>query len=147
MTHSPDTVSRPWWEKGILVDVLLPAAAAFGVYFCTYAFRKPFPAATFDKQEVFGIGLKAVLLVSQVLGYTLSKFIGIKVISEMPRHLRAWTILGLVLIAELALVGFAFVPLQYKPLLMFVNGLPLGMVFGLVLAYLEGKRHTELLSA
>ena len=31
--------------------------------------------------------------------------------------------------------------------MMFLNGLPLGMIFGLVLAYLEGRRQTEALSA
>jgi hypothetical protein len=31
--------------------------------------------------------------------------------------------------------------------MLFLNGLPLGMVFGLVLSYLEGRRHTEALSA
>jgi hypothetical protein len=31
--------------------------------------------------------------------------------------------------------------------MMFINGLPLGMVFGLVLGYLEGRRQTEALSA
>ena len=30
---------------------------------------------------------------------------------------------------------------------MFINGLPLGMVFGLVMAYLEGRRQTEMLAA
>ena len=30
---------------------------------------------------------------------------------------------------------------------MFLNGLPLGMVFGLVVSYLEGRRQTEALAA
>src|SRR6185295_12896298 len=30
---------------------------------------------------------------------------------------------------------------------LFLNGLPLGMVFGLVLGFLEGRRHTEALTA
>lgn len=128
-------------------QLLVAAAAAFCTYFCMYAFRKPFTAGTFEGQEIFGFGLKTVLVVSQLLGYMLSKFIGIKVISEMdPKH-RAVTIVGLILTAELALVGFAFLPLPLKIFMLFLNGLPLGMVFGLVLGYLEGRRQTEALSA
>jgi hypothetical protein len=112
-----------------------------------YAFRKPFTAATFQGQEFLGLGFKTVLVISQLTGYMLSKFIGIKVISEMRREYRAATIVGLILVAELALVGFAFLPVPLKVLAMFVNGLPLGMIFGLVLAYLEGRRQTEALSA
>jgi hypothetical protein len=128
-------------------QLFLTAAAAFGTYFCTYAFRKPFTAATFEGQIVFGFDLKVVLVVSQLIGYMLSKFIGIKVISEMPSRYWAGAIVGLIAIAEVALVGFAFVPAPFKVVLMFVNGLPLGMVFGVVVRYLEGRRHTELLSA
>lgn len=127
--------------------LLLAATAAFSTYFCMYAFRKPFTAATFQGQEVFGLGLKTVLVVSQVLGYMVSKFIGIKVISEMRREYRALSIIGLILASELALVGFAFVPVPLKVVMMFLNGLPLGMVFGLVLGYLEGRIQTEALSA
>lgn len=123
------------------------AAAAFCTYFCMYAFRKPFTAGTFADQEVFGFGLKAALVASQLLGYMLSKFIGIKVVSEMRSDRRAMAIVVLILAAELALVGFAYAPLNLKPFLLFLNGLPLGMVFGLVLSYLEGRKQTEALSA
>ncbi|MCA9067989.1 MAG: hypothetical protein KDA84_03665, partial [Planctomycetaceae bacterium] len=116
-------------------------------YFCMYAFRKPFTAGTFEGQEIWGLGLKTTLVISQLLGYMLSKFIGIKVISEMRAEYRAATIVGLILTAEAALVGFAYAPLPLKVAMMFLNGLPLGMVFGLVLGYLEGRRQTEALSA
>ena len=128
-------------------ELLIAAAAAFCTYFCMYAFRKPFTAATFDGQQVFGTALKTVLVISQLAGYMLSKFIGIKVVSEALPERRAITIVGLIAVAQTALVGFAFLPLQLKFLMMFLNGLPLGMVFGLVLSFLEGRRHTEALSA
>ena len=41
------------------------AVAAFCTYFCMYAFRKPFTAGTFEGDEVFGLGLKTVLVISQ----------------------------------------------------------------------------------
>lgn len=128
-------------------QLLIAAGAAFCTYFCMYAFRKPFTAATFEGQQLFGFGLKSTLVVSQLIGYMLSKFLGIKVISEMSREHRAITIVGLIAAAEVALIGLAWAPPTLKPAMMFLNGLPLGMVFGLVLAYLEGRRQTEALSA
>jgi len=121
--------------------------AAFGVYFCMYAFRKPFTAATYTDITWLGVGFKTILVASQVAGYTLSKFIGIKVVSEMPSRYRAISILGLIGIAELALLLFAVTPAPWNFIWLFFNGLPLGMVFGLVLGFLEGRKVTESLSA
>ncbi|OYP31643.1 hypothetical protein CGZ80_21000 [Rhodopirellula sp. MGV] len=112
-----------------------------------YAFRKPFTAATYEDAIWFGIGLKTILVASQTAGYTLSKFIGIKVVSEMPARYRAATILVLIGIAEAALLLFAMTLAPWNAIWLFVNGLPLGMVFGLVLGFLEGRRVTEALSA
>lgn len=112
-----------------------------------YAFRKPFTAGTFEGQEIFGLGLKTVLVISQLTGYMLSKFIGIRVVSELRAEHRAAGIVGMILVAEAALVGFAYAPIPWKLVLIFLNGLPLGMVFGLVLSYLEGRKQTEALSA
>jgi hypothetical protein len=76
-----------------------------------------------------------------------SKFIGIKVVSELSAARRAMAIIGLILAAEAALVGFAVAPLPLKAVMLFINGLPLGMIFGIVLSYLEGRKQTEALSA
>lgn len=122
-------------------------AAAFGCYFCMYAFRKPFTAATFAGSSVGGIGFTTILVTSQVAGYTISKFLGIKIISEMPRQRRAISIMALILFAEAALVMFAFIPRPWNAASMMLNGLMLGMVFGLVLGTLEGRRVTEALTA
>ncbi len=128
-------------------SLFIAGAAAFCIYFCMYAFRKPFSAATYDGQLVWGYGLKDILVVAQIGGYMLSKLIGVKVVSEMTRGRAALVLVGLILFAELALAGFAFVPIALKPFMLFLNGLPLGMVFGLVLLFLEGRKQTEALSA
>lgn len=120
--------------------------SAFTAYFCMYAFRKPFAAASFDG-EVFGVQLKIALVLSQVIGYALSKFIGIRLVSETPAHRRALTLVTLIGIAELALVVFGLVGPRGKVVAMFFNGLPLGAVWGLVFGFLEGRRTTELLGA
>jgi hypothetical protein len=127
--------------------LIVTAAAAFFAYFCMYAFRKPFTAATFEGESFGTMGLKSALILSQLMGYTLSKFIGVKVVSEMRSEYRAIAIIGLISLAEIALVGFAVLPTPWKVLMIFLNGLPLGMIFGLVLSYLEGRRQTEALSA
>lgn len=126
---------------------LWSVVAAFGAYFCMYGFRKPYTAAVFADVAVWGIGYKTVLVTAQMLGYMLSKFIGIKVIAEMPPQRRAAGILVLVAIAEASLLLFGLIPPPYSLVCLFINGLPLGMVFGLVLGFLEGRRMTEALAA
>src|SRR5215467_10530513 len=80
--------------------------AAFGTYFCMYAFRKPFTAAGFQDVVLWGVGYKTVLVTAQVLGYTLSKFLGIKVVAEVRPQRRAALLLGLIAAAEGALLLF-----------------------------------------
>jgi hypothetical protein len=122
-------------------------AAAFGTYFCMYAFRKPFTAAGYADTTLWGVDYKTVLVTAQMLGYTVSKFVGIKVIAEMRPERRAVCVLGLIGVAGVALLLFGLVPPPYNFVCLFLNGLPLGMVFGLVLGFLEGRRHTEALAA
>jgi len=50
-------------------------------------------------------------------------------------------------ISWLALLGFAAVPAPYNILFLFLNGFPLGMIWGLVFSYLEGRRSTEFMGA
>ena len=122
--------------------------AAFSTYFCMYAFRKPFSAGIYgDIDPVFGIDYKIVLIITQVIGYTLSKFIGIKVVAEIKPGQRVLGILLLIGCAELALLLFGMVPTPYNFIFLFFNGLPLGMIWGLVFSFLEGRRFTEVLGA
>ncbi len=120
--------------------------AAFGTYFCMYAYRKPFTAGTYAGLEWWGINYKTVLIIAQVFGYMLSKFIGIKVISELKATSRKSLIIGLILFAEVSLLLFGLVPNPYNFVFLFLNGLPLGMVWGIVFSYLEGRRFTEVLA-
>jgi Family of unknown function (DUF5690) len=123
--------------------------AAFTTYFCMYAFRKPFAAAKFEGAFFFGsdVELKTAMVISQIIGYALSKYVGIKVCSEVTPGRRAITLIVLVAWAELALVLFGLLPPNLKVFAIFLNGLPLGMVWGLVVWYLEGRRTSELLLA
>ena len=121
--------------------------AAFITYCSMYAFRKPFTAATYDGQTIWGIDMKIVLISSQVLGYMLSKFIGIYVVSSMPPEKRIKYILLFMGISWSALLAMAVLPSRMSWIMMFINGMPLGMIWGLVFSFLEGRRNTELLGA
>ena len=123
------------------------AIVAFCTYSCMYAFRRPFTAATFQGQEAFGVQLKIVLVIAQLIGYTLSKFVGIRFISSIKHHHRALGIFALLFLAALALLFFAILPSPFNIFCMFLNGIPLGLIWGLVFSYLEGRKATEFMGS
>ena len=130
--------------------VLYASTLGFATYFCMYAFRKPFAAGTFEDPEFVeaaGFEFKTALVISQIIGYALSKYAGIKLCSETTRGRRAVSLVTCIVLAEVALLLFAVLPGSWKILAIFLNGLPLGMVWGLVVSYLEGRRTSELLLA
>jgi Family of unknown function (DUF5690) len=142
------TKTQEWLSKSNdIILTLWASVAAFSCYFSMYAFRKPFTAATYEGLSFLGMDYKIILVVSQVLGYMLSKFIGIKIISEMTAKNRPLSILCLIGVAELALLGFALVPTPYNIVFLFLNGLPLGLIWGIVFSFLEGRRQTEAMGA
>ena len=122
-------------------------AAAFGTYFCMYGFRKPFTAGKFEGADIWGLTPKDLLVVAHVCGYMVSKFVGISVIAGMNPRWRVAALLGLIGFSHLALLLFAVAPAPWNAACLFLNGLPLGMVFGLVMGFLEGRRATEALAA
>lgn len=145
-------LSRWLANQGNRVVTGVAVAAAFSTYFCMYAFRKPFAAATYEQAGValFGVefGLKTLFVTSQILGYALSKYVGIRVCSQTERRWRFPLLISLIVVAEVALVVFALSPSEavwLRALALFGNGLPLGMVWGTVVLYLEGRRASEVL--
>lgn len=123
--------------------------AGFCAYFSMYAFRKPFTAATFEAIPGwhFALDYKIALVLAQVAGYALAKLAGVKVVSEMAPARRGAAILCLIGVSWLALVGFALIPAPWNVLCMFANGLSLGMIWGLVVGYIEGRRVSEVLAS
>ena len=134
-------------RKKEAAQLLLAALSAFCVYTCMYAFRKPFTAANFSSLSFAGIDYKVWLVITQTIGYTLSKFYGIRFIGELKKEQRTAAILGFIGVAWLALLFFAIIPSPYNILFLLLNGFPLGVIYGLVFSYLEGRRSTELLGA
>ncbi|MDP9080722.1 MAG: DUF5690 family protein [Bacteroidota bacterium] len=121
--------------------------AAFGTYFCMYGFRKPYTAATYADVSFFGINYKFLLIIAQTIGYVIAKWVGIKIVSEIKRDQRIKAILGLIVFAELMLLLFGIIPRPWNIICLLLNGLPLGVIFGLVLGFLEGRKNTEFLIA
>lgn len=132
-----------------LLFTTVAALAGFSAYFSMYAFRKPFSAATFALVPGwdFTLDYKIALVIAQVAGYALSKVLGIKFVSELHPARRALAIIVLILIAGVSLVLFAIVPPPWNVAAMFLNGLPLGMIWGLVFGFMEGRRTSEVLGA
>ena len=133
------------WPYGVIS--LMAAISSFGAYTCMYAFRKAYAAGTFTGLQFLHVDYKVWLVIAQIIGYTLSKFYGIKFISELKPGQRAKSILLLIGIAWLALLLFAIVPAPYNIIFLFINGFPLGLIWGLVFGYLEGRKSTEFMAA
>ncbi|MBD2753547.1 DUF5690 family protein [Spirosoma validum] len=127
--------------------VIFGATAAFCTYACMYAFRKGITAVTFEGMAFAGISYKIWLITAQVFGYAMSKRIGVKVVSEMSPGRRAVNLLLFIGLSEIALLGFALVPAPWNIIFLFLNGLPLGMVYGIMLGFLEGRRQTDAMVA
>jgi hypothetical protein len=119
---------------------------AFCTYSCMYAFRKGFAVGAYDYQ-IFGMQAKVVFVVGQLIGYTLSKFYGIRFISGLHQGNRMWLIIGLNVAAWLALLMFALSAGPVQAVAIFISGIPLGLIWGLVFSFLEGRKTTELMGA
>lgn len=135
---------KKWSSLSITI---LASVAAFSCYTSMYAFRKAFAAGTFEGMSFLNVDYKVWLVIVQMLGYTASKFYGIKFISEISGKRKAKNLVGLILFSWLALLGFALVPAPYNIVFLFFNGFPLGMIWGLVFSYLEGRKTTEFMGA
>jgi hypothetical protein len=146
-------MSRPlanWLRNASpLTFTAFASLAGFATYFSMYAFRKPFSAASFEHVDGwhYALDFKIAIVIAQVLGYATSKFIGIKVMAELRKAYAARAILALIGGSWLALVVFAIAPALIKVPAMFINGLCLGMIWGLVFSYMEGRRTSEILGA
>ncbi len=114
-----------------------------------YAFRKPFSVALFIHVPGwhFALDYKIALVLAQVLGYAASKLIGVKLIAEINPNRRAGLIFKLIALSWLALLLFAILPAPWNVAAMFLNGLPLGLIWGLVFGFMEGRRTSEVLGA
>lgn len=126
---------------------LYAAFVSFGTYVFIFGFRKSFTVCTFDGLTFGPIAFKTALVISQMLGYLLAKFYGIKFISGLEKVDRYKIIFLLTGISWLAWLLFAIVPAPYNVAFLFLNGFPLGMLWGVVFSYVEGRKTTDFIGA
>ncbi len=131
-------------EKSI---ALYAAFVSFGTYVFIFGFRKSFTVCTFDGLTFGPVAFKTALVISQMLGYLLAKFYGIKFISGLKKVNRYKIIFLLTGISWLAWLLFAIVPAPYNVAFLFLNGFPLGMLWGVVFSYVEGRKTTDFIGA
>ena len=130
-----------------LLFILWAGGAALLSYSLVYMLRKPYTAAAFEDLEVFNMDYKVAVTIVQILGYVVSKFMGIKLISELRREERLRFILMSVVMAELSLVFFGLLSAPYNIAAMFLNGLSLGCMWGIIFSFIEGRRMTDVLAS
>ena len=126
---------------------LYAAFVSFGTYVFIFGFRKSFTVCTFDGLTFGPIAFKTALVISQMFGYLLAKFYGIKFISGLKKVDRYKIIFLLTGISWLAWLLFAIVPTPYNVAFLFLNGFPLGMLWGVVFSYVEGRKTTDFIGA
>jgi hypothetical protein len=126
---------------------LYAAVVSFLTYATVYGFRKGFTVCSFEGMQYAGISYKVWLVISQVFGYACSKVYGIRFISELKRIGRGRLILLLTGISWLALLLLALIPAPWNIPFMLMNGFPLGIIWGIVFSYVEGRQATDFIGA
>ena len=127
--------------------ILWAGGAALLSYSLVYALRKPYTAASFEGLTFMGSDYKVAVTTIQILGYVIAKCFGIKIISELKKENRFRFFVGSAILAELALVGFGLLEAPYNVAAMFVNGLSLGCMWGVIFSFIEGRKVTDILAS
>lgn len=127
--------------------ILWAGGAALLSYSLVYALRKPYTAASFDGLTFWGTDYKVAVTTIQILGYVIAKFFGIKIISELKKENRFRFFVGSAILAEAALIGFGLLSAPYNVVAMFVNGLSLGCMWGVIFSFIEGRKVTDILAS
>lgn len=116
-------------------------------YLFYYPFRRAYAATTFDGIFQFGLPFKTLIIIAQVFGFAFSKWIGVKFISTIKPQKRLVTLVLFALFSTVCMLLFAIMPNPYSLIFIFLGSLPLGMFYGIIMTYLEGRQITEFLVA
>lgn len=130
-----------------LIFTLFTSFAAFFSYLFFYPFRRAYTAGTYEGLVFFDVDYKILIVVAQVLGFAVSKGIGIKYVSEMNHQNRSRNLLIIIGLSLICYLFFGLTPAPYNLFFIFLASLPLGMVYGTILGFLEGRKVTDLLVA
>ena len=128
-------------------QTLFASVTAFFTYMCFYPFRRAYTAATYEDLVFIGVNFKILIITAQVLGFAVSKGLGIKYVSEMFPEKRSRNLLIMISLSLICYLFFALTSAPYNLFFIFLASLPLGMVYGTILGFLEGRKTTDLLVA
>ncbi len=134
-------------NQSTFTQTLFASVTAFFTYMCFYPFRRAYTAATYEDLAFFGVSFKILIITAQVLGFAVSKGLGIKYVSEMLPENRSRNLLIMIGLSWICYLFFALTPAPYNLFFIFLASLPLGMVYGTILGFLEGRKTTDLLVA
>ena len=84
----------------LYVLALYASVLIFLVYTCAYAYRKPFTAAIYEGEILWGFDVKILYVLSEIIGYALSKFIGVRILPSMKAGHRIYYIIGLLTFSD-----------------------------------------------
>lgn len=133
-------------QKSSIFLVIYASFFIFLMYTCAYAFRKPFTVGLYEGETLFGFDAKIIYVLAEIIGYACSKFIGVRILPGMKPTQRMSYAIGLMSVSEIALMGFALFPPSMKVIAICISGLPLGMIWGILFSYIEGRRISELIN-
>ena len=134
-------------RKSELILILWAGSAALLSYSLVYALRKPYTAASFEGLSLMGIDYKVAVTTIQILGYVIAKFFGIKIISELKKENRFRFFVGSAVLAEISLLLFGMFEAPFNAFAMFLNGLSLGCMWGIIFSFIEGRKITDILAS
>jgi MFS family permease len=147
-THTTILTNRSalssWLGSRPVSNAIFTSLVAFLTYACVFSYRKTFTVATFDGIRIGVFSYQTLLIISQVVGYMISKFYGIVFISAMRRSRRWVTVSIMIGVSWACLLLFAVTPDLLGLLWFFINGFMLGFLWGVVFSYVEGRRSTDL---
>eukprot|EP00002_Diphylleia_rotans_P019075 TRINITY_DN3695_c0_g1_i3.p1 TRINITY_DN3695_c0_g1~~TRINITY_DN3695_c0_g1_i3.p1 ORF type:complete len:470 (-),score=76.42 TRINITY_DN3695_c0_g1_i3:50-1459(-) len=128
--------------------VLYAALTSFLAYTCVYGIRMPIFAAQFLDYKVRGFDLKVAFTMAQTAGIAVGKLGSTILISSLERENRLST---LYFLGSGATIGLLPVYLQWIPeiqvLGLFLCGICLAPIWGIIVLYLEGRGQSEILFA
>lgn len=133
-------------QKSSIFIAIYASIFLFITYTCTYALRKPFTAGLYEGDSLWGFDAKLLYVMAQIIGYACSKFIGVRILPGMKKNQRALYSIGLMTFSEIMLIGFGAFPPTFKIISIFLSGMPLGMIWGILFSYIEGRRISEILN-
>lgn len=132
-------------SSNTVVLTIYTVVTAFSAYFSIYGISTSLFTATFAGATVGSLDLKVAFSISQMLGYAISKVFGAIIIPTIKRYQRCRILILLAILAELPLVLFGALPPAGQVVMVFLSGMPMAWMWGVMVMYLEGRRTSEFL--